>query len=452
MKKRLLSLLMALCLMLTLAPAAFAVEDDEDLSVTVIGPEINPNANAEQLGGEETSDLASQAVASASDVDAIATVSEGTMAEADFRNAVANGGTVALTGDVTLTGSTVAITKAVTIDGGSQYSITYSGSDTNAFKVTTDSAVVFKNVTINATGTNKRAISICTNVPNFTLENSTINVYDRAIWMEASSSITAGTGAQFTIKNSYLLNSRKPADANYDTWTSYGINTRGLSLWNIKDADVLIENSSILGFGYSIFVGGDTASATVGSETRSVIDTQNSIVTIKNSYIKGWTAFNIWGVRTTYNITNTELRGINLATGSSDSFATIVLNEGIYGAVPSASEKGSDAFANKFNISGGKISAYGSEESIAANNAANLISIGVNDVSEFNFSKYSGEKVQFKDDAGCCAGVFYSQSMTVSQMQTFLLYKISGRLYVTRTAFSSGDTLNWGSVLPTPYD
>ena len=154
MKKQLVSILTAGCLMAAMVPAAFAAD--------------------------------------------------ATMSEEALKSAVAKGGTVDLTGDVTLN-STLEIKDGVIIDGNG-YTITYTpNTQTYAIDIQTNDAVKFQDITIDATAgnmTNGIVVQNC--VPHLTLDNTELNV------MRFGISFTP-TGADSTldvVNNSAILNRR----------------------------------------------------------------------------------------------------------------------------------------------------------------------------------------------------------------------------------------------------
>lgn len=191
MKKRVLSLLTAFCLMLSLAPAAFAAD---------------------------TSDLQ-------------------TLIDNDTT------GTITLTQDYTLT-DTVTINKAVTINGNG-HSITYNGSG-SAMTITATAQVKLANLTIDAQHNNAYAVSLTSSQPDLTVDGCTIKVGNRGIDMYP---VNGCTGGKLTINNSTIQNSRVSGD--YANHTSVG-DTRGIALYDVKNSDINIMNSHIYGFGYSI--------------------------------------------------------------------------------------------------------------------------------------------------------------------------------------------------------
>lgn len=317
MKKRILSLLTAVCLMLSLAPAALAVDAVTDLQTAI--------------------------------------------------DAVEAGGTVTLTGDVTLTGS-LTIDKAVTIDGtAAKYAITYNGASAAAaaFNITTNDQVTLENLVLNAKNINGRGIKLSGTSPKFTFENSTMNVGDRGIWVDTNGCDAASV---ITVSNSVIQNSRLPVGKTYDNWASCN-DTRGISLWDLNDSEVNITDSSILGFGYTINLAGTP-------NTSGTRDFNNTAVNVTGSTLKGWAAINVWSINTTYNITASDLVGVNVAASGQNGFSTIVLNNGIYG-----SEMQKD---NVFNITDGSIEAYyyGGSENIHET----LIQVEAEGQTKFNFA------------------------------------------------------------------
>lgn len=268
MKKRLLSLLTALCLMATMVPAAFAAGT--------------------------------------------------TMDETAFRNAVAQGGTVTMTGDVTLT-SPLTITKGVTIDGtGNKYSINSNVANDAALIVNTTEDVELVDLVLNATETNGRGINLISSSPQLYLTGVTMNVNARGISFAQSGDATE---AYIELYQTDILNSR--VTGNYAENTAIG-DLRGISLFDTKNCTITLNDSSIKGFGYCFNLTGTR-------DSNNTVPFQGTTINVlNNSDIFGWTAFNVWSSDTVFNIEDSHLRGINPSYGTSDSFATIVVNDDIY--------------------------------------------------------------------------------------------------------------------------
>lgn len=125
--------------------------------------------------------------------------------------------------------------------------------------------------------------------------------------------------------NSKILNGLNQEYEN--NWGNSGNGSRGLSLWNPEDVTVNIEkNSALKGFKYAVNVSG--TQQVVGDKL--LADAEGLNVTVDNSTIYGWAAFNIWASYGTYNIQNgSVLKGINTVKGtpgSANDFTTIKLN------------------------------------------------------------------------------------------------------------------------------
>ncbi len=267
MKKQLVSILTAGCLMAAMVPAAFAAD--------------------------------------------------ATMSEAEFRSAVAEGGTVTMTGDVTLT-SPLTITEGVTIDGTSnKYSIDYNGGTDAALIVNTTEDVELLNLELNATANNGRGINLNSSSPHLYLTDVTMNVDNRGISFVQDGDATE---AYIELYQTDILNSR--VTGNYAEDTAVG-DLRGISLFDTKDCDIILEDSSIKGFGYCFNLTGT-------KDANNTVPFNDTTIDVINSEIYGWTAFNVWSAQTNFNITDSHLRGINPSYGAWDSFATIVVNDNIY--------------------------------------------------------------------------------------------------------------------------
>lgn len=260
-----------------------------------------------------------------------------TMSEEAFKNGIASG-TVNMTGDVTLT-SPARIENGVTINGNG---FSVNGSVSNGLLcVDTDQTVTITGLTLNGSV----GIDVVSASPNISISGSEINATSRGIRYydeDSTDNIPASfSNSTLTLNNTTIQNTLKPADKTYENWSHQG-DSRGISLWNVKSSTVEIIESEILGFGYPINMAGDV----VGG----VRDMNNSTINITNSNVWGWCALNIWTIDTTFNITNSSLKGFVETDNTWNSFATVVLNDGIYGNVTSADK------ANVFNITGGSVS------------------------------------------------------------------------------------------------
>lgn len=254
--------------------------------------------------------------------------------ETAFDQALENGDSVINLSDSFTISDTSVISSGVTINGNGNTITFDSSDDTWAFNVCTTDNISFDNLTIDASANNKRGIFIYPASFNLSLNDVTIKANIHAVSTQDASN------SKLTITNSHLLNSGLPNGESYATWSRSGVGDyRGISLYNPTDAQVTINKTEIKGFGYSINI---AAANTVGNSTKMKMD-------IDDSQIWGWSAFNVWTIGNTFDITNTDLRGINCANGGANNFGTIQLNRGIYG---------SSNDSNVFNIEGGSIGAY----------------------------------------------------------------------------------------------
>ena len=384
MKKRFLSLLMALCLMLSLAPAAFAVDADTATNPITV------------------------------------------TTETELKNAVgsnANYDLVTLGSDITLT-STLEIGHAVTLSGGaSKHTLTYGGTETaGAVSINTPDPVVMDSLIVTVANASTRGIKLATTSPKFTFSNSVLNACFRGIWVETS----CDADSVITVSNSTIQNNQIPEGKTYDTWSYLG-DARGIALWDMNDSKVEVLNSSILGFGYSINL--------AGTLTNNIRDYNNTEIIVTNSTIKGWTAFNVWSARTIFTITNSTLKGINTSNGYWDGFATIVVNDDIY----NYGWGGADA--NIFNIYGGTITCYRTGAT-----SEQLFRVDNQGVTEVNFNQYdvdewTVENVSIIDGTGDSEAVFYSgYEKTPDDWSTYMNAHVTGSENCTLTGYN-GATL-----------
>lgn len=137
--------------------------------------------------------------------------------------------------------------------------------------------------------------------------------------------------------------------------------SRGISLFD-SVGTVSINSSKIYGYQYGINVGGDNPRA---QDNNLGLD-----VTVLNSTINAWGAFNIWGSYGNYVIKGSTLKGINKLVGGSNSFSTIVLNNDIYGIFDNQK-----AFGNKMTIEDSTVTNYQSTESKLSGLSQNLIRV-----------------------------------------------------------------------------
>lgn len=175
MRKRFLSLLTALCLMLTLAPAAFAASTETHVK---------------------------------------------TLDELNRALDDANITTIYLDNDISLGTDTLTIDRGVTIDGtAAKNALNYTGTSTSyyAIDVSTNDPVVINNLELNATDANGRGVGLVGTSPKFTFSNSEMNVGNRGIGVVNS----CDTNSYITISNSVIENSQLPAGQTYDTWARY---------------------------------------------------------------------------------------------------------------------------------------------------------------------------------------------------------------------------------------
>lgn len=313
------------------------------------------------------------------------------------------GGTVTLTENVTIS-TALNISKALSIDGGN-YSLTYTGTG-GAVNIQTNDPFTLKNLTLNATASGGRGVELYGSAPVLTVDNCTLNVNNRGIGTRGASPTA---GASITVTDSTIQNSQLPNGKTYDTWATVA-DTRGISAWNMKQAAIDVTGSTIQGFGYCINVAGT-------QDDNGVIDTEGTIFTVTDSHLKGWTTFNIWGAESIYDLYNTELLGVNVATGGANSFSTIVVNDDIYDIFDQA-----HADKNIFFIAGGSIKNYRSPETAAAGLTESLFRIDKEGVTEVNFDQdYEKNNVFIQDTAGNCDSVFFSPIMSASAMQDYVL-------------------------------
>lgn len=368
MKKRILSILTAGCLMATMVPAAFAAD---------------------------TNDLQAQI------------------------NAAQAGSTVTLSENTTITEPLV-IDKAITLDGAS-YSL--SGTMENGLIcIDTDDLVTIQDLTVNGSSV---GIDLISDAPDVMIKNSTINVPSRGIrfWNNGENT-GVFTGANLTLDNTTVQNTLKPDGKTYEDWSHQG-DSRGISIWNVKNSTINIVNGSdILGFGYPINMAGDMVNG--------VRDMEDSTINITDSDIWGWCALNIWTIDTTFNIKNSNLKGFVETDNAWNSFATVVLNEDIYKGVTDSGK------ANVFNISGGSVSS--TCVSTNENVFHCLFRLDKEFMSEFNFAQANRKKVALTCTDPFSAFLATYEGMEIPDFENWAKTKLTGA--------AENTTYNWGAIAP----
>lgn len=368
MKKRILSILTAGCLMAAMVPAAFAAY---------------------------TNDLQAQI------------------------NAAQAGSTITLSENTTITEPLV-IDKAITLDGAS-YSL--SGTMENGLIcIDTDDLVTIQDLTVNGSSV---GIDLISDAPDVMIKNSTINVPSRGIrfWNNGENT-GVFTGANLTLDNTTVQNTLKPDGKTYEDWSHQG-DSRGISIWNVKNSTINIVNGSdILGFGYPINMAGDMVNG--------VRDMEDSTINITDSDIWGWCALNIWTIDTTFNIKNSNLKGFVETDNAWNSFATVVLNEDIYKGVTDSGK------ANVFNISGGSVSS--TCVSTNENVFHCLFRLDKEFMSEFNFAQANRKKVALTCTDPFSAFLATYEGMEIPDFENWAKTKLTGA--------AENTTYNWGAIAP----
>lgn len=247
----------------------------------------------------------------------------------ELKAALAAGGEIKLTANITAS-EALDITKATTIDGnGFALKNTYQ----DALGVYTSEAVVVKNLTVYAAASNGRAIGVRATTSNITLDNVVFNCNARGVTYYSD----ANDDCVLNVRNStiqYVLrNPSAPAktlqNAEVDTWgnplninydeCAPGNDGRGISLWEMTNSTVTIDNSTIQGFDYDVNCG---PSALYGNN-----DYTGTSVTATKSIFKGRCAYNIHVGNAVFEFTDCTVTGVNCFTGPSESFACFVLDK-----------------------------------------------------------------------------------------------------------------------------
>lgn len=231
------------------------------------------------------------------------------------------------------TTATIDVENGITINGNG-YSINYTGNG-SALDISATSLVTINNLNVNATTNGAYGITISSTDPNVKLSECTIKADTRGISMYP---VGGSTGSYLEITSTDILNSRI---TDYENDTTVG-DTRGIALFDVENSQIKVLNGSTIGgFGYSI---------NTSNNLENGIRAGGNTYTIEDSSITGWSAFNVWTVGNTFNITNSTLKGINNLDSDWNNFATFVINDGIY--------NGASGNANTINIYGGTVAAF----------------------------------------------------------------------------------------------
>lgn len=233
----------------------------------------------------------------------------------DLIDDAAAGSTVTLNQDYALT-APVTIDKAVTIDGtSSKYSISFSGTETEYPITINSTGVTLQNLTI----TSRNGVSVAASGAK--IVNCDINASRRGVNFYLGAAVSDPT---LEISGTAIKNTN--VNGQFDTTADYGADNRGVATGNIKGGTVTITNSQILGFKYSINVVVDAV-----SDTNTLRDGEGTKFNVSGTTVKGWTALNMWSANTTFNFTECDLVGINTFNDGWNEYGTIVANSGIYG-------------------------------------------------------------------------------------------------------------------------
>lgn len=297
------------------------------------------------------------------------------------------------------TTATVDIEAGITINGNG-YSINYTGSG-SALDISATSSVTMNNVNVNAMTSGAYGITISSTDPDVKIIGCTIKADTRGINMYPEG---GSTNSSLEITSTSILNSRI-SDYENDTTME---DTRGIALFGVENSQIKVLNgSTIRGFGYSI----NTSNNQVNG-----IRAGGNTYTVENSSIIGWSAFNIWTVGNTFNITNSTLKGISDMDGEWNNFATFVINNGIYNGTVGA--------PNVVNIYGGEVAAD-------MNGTAyhNCFLESSETLTDFAFYKYNNDSVRLTYDASL--GMPFSASypateITISGIENIEWNPISG--------------------------
>ena len=174
MKKQLLSIFTAGCLMAAMVPAAFAA-DANDLQAQIDAAEA--------------------------------------------------GSSIKLNENTTIT-TPPNLTTSSTLHGNG-YTLTFTGTG-YAIQLNTNDAVTFDDLDLDATSSGGRGLEIVSNMPYIFLNDSLWTVNNRGIGFGSNGTVA---GATVTIDSSIIQDSKKPENKTYENWSDQSA-ARGISHWN----------------------------------------------------------------------------------------------------------------------------------------------------------------------------------------------------------------------------
>ena len=298
---------------------------------------------------------------------------------AELKSALATGGDIILTGNVTDANELLIISKKTTINGNGYH--IYGNGGKNAvmnakylFQVKTNEAVVIKNIVLFSKSARCIVAENVDNV-NISLNDVTLNSgSNRGVDLLDSES------ASLTISNSTIqlveglttdAYGNPAVESDYYDKKVLGSYSRGVNIGRLTNSTIKIDNSTLQGFYYNINNIGGTM---VGTK-----------VIATNVSFKGRCALNVWGVGGYYEINDCSVTGINNWAGPSESFACFVFNN----------DGTTCCENNTCIINGGTIASAFFDATGKANPNARQFFIrdqGKNNVIEINNAQYTCEK------------------------------------------------------------
>ena len=216
---------------------------------------------------------------------------------------------ITLTADIAATESVI-VRHVVTLNGGGY---TLSSTARDGIQIQTEEAVVINDLRV--TGAD-RAVGIWTTSTSGQSFNITINgmiatVGSRGVTVNSD----ANTGATLTVRNS-MFQAASLSDYSLDTPVDNG---RGVSLWEMKNSTVTIENSILQGFAYVVNLSGSDR------------DFSGTTVNIDDCTLRGRDGVNNYASNVVINISDSLIHGVNNYSGPTEAFADIVLERGTVG-------------------------------------------------------------------------------------------------------------------------
>lgn len=323
MKRKVLPCFMALSMTLTAVPNVAMAEEkqlQETEKTSIVENEALETESLEALVGESSTMLNGGAANGVVPYDAnVAKVGDKyyTTLEDAINNA-SSGDTVELLSSVEVA-NTLNINTGIVLQGSKDAYITFTGASRKTlFDVTTNEQVTLKNVYGEAV--NGRIMVLNASSPHVTFKNCEFYAKERGISFTQNG---IAENASLILDGTKIFCTQNVSKGeNFSEETSYDENHRGISVYDVKNSQIIVRNNSELsGFCYVINVTGANGG-------KDIVDNSGLVIRVEDSKLSGWAGLNVWSSYAKYEIVNSNIIGVN--NNQKYSFATVVFNGDIY--------------------------------------------------------------------------------------------------------------------------